>query len=88
MSRGQARPGQQSTELLGAQEGGRAARVGQEVGGLAGYGLPNALLFTGCYPARAGGLWLWRILVRSGFQAVVVPSGLRTRVQPQRWITI
>jgi hypothetical protein len=25
--------------------------------------------------------------VRSGFQAVVVPSGFRTRVQPHRWIT-
>jgi len=40
------------------------------------------------YPARAGGLWLWRILVRSGFQAVVVPSGFRTRLQPRLWITI
>jgi hypothetical protein len=27
-------------------------------------------------------------LVRSGFHAVVVPSGFRTRVQPHRWITI
>jgi len=26
-------------------------------------------------------------LVRSLFQAVMVPSGLTTRVQPQRWIT-
>ena len=42
---------------------------------------------AGCYPARAGGLWLWRTLVRSGFQAVVVPSGFRTRVQPHWWIT-
>src|SRR6202162_6024397 len=41
----------------------------------------------GGYPARAGGLWLWRTLVRSLFQALVVPSGFRTRVQPQRWIT-
>ena len=40
------------------------------------------------YPARAGGPWLCRTLVRSGFQAVVVPSGFRTRVQPHRWITI
>ena len=39
------------------------------------------------YPGRAGGPWLCRTLVRSGFQAVVVPSGLSTRVQPQRWIT-
>jgi hypothetical protein len=36
------------------------------------------------YPARGGGPWLWRILVRSGFQAVVVPSGFSTKVQPQR----
>ena len=38
------------------------------------------------YPARAGGLWLWRVLVRFLFQAVVVPSGFRIRVQPRRWI--
>ena len=37
-----------------------------------------------CYPARAGGPWLCSTLVRSGFQAVVVPSGLSARVQPQR----
>jgi hypothetical protein len=41
---------------------------------------------AGCYPARAGGLWLRSTLVRFRFQAVVVPSGLRTRVQPIRWI--
>ena len=41
----------------------------------------------GCYPARAGGLWLRMTLVRSGFHAVVVPSGFSTRVQPSRWIT-
>src|SRR5689334_11542466 len=34
------------------------------------------------YPARAGGPWLRRTLVLSLFQAVVVPSGLRIRVQP------
>jgi hypothetical protein len=28
----------------------------------------------GCYPARAGGPWLRRTLVLSGFQAMVVPS--------------
>jgi len=39
------------------------------------------------YPARAGGPWLWRILVLSLFQAVVVPSGLRMTVQPLRWIS-
>ena len=39
------------------------------------------------YPARAGGPWLCRTLVRSGFHAVVVPSGLSTSVQPHRWIT-
>ncbi len=38
------------------------------------------------YPARAGGLWLCRVLVRFLFQAVVVPSGFSTRVQPSRWI--
>ena len=42
---------------------------------------------AGVYPAPAGGPWLCRTLVRSLFQAVVVPSGFRTRVQPQRWIT-
>ena len=40
----------------------------------------------GCYPARAGGLWLCRTFDLSRFQAVVVPSGCRTRVQPIRWI--
>src|SRR5689334_11395476 len=40
----------------------------------------------GCYPARAGGPWLRRTLVLSLFQATVVPSGLRMRVQPWRWI--
>ena len=38
-------------------------------------------------PGRTGGLWLCRTLVLSGFHAVVVPSGFRTRVQPHRWIT-
>ena len=42
---------------------------------------------AGCYPARAGGLWLWRTLVRSGFQAVVVPSGFTTSVQRHLWMT-
>ena len=32
-------------------------------------------------------LWLWRILVLSLFQAVVVPSGFSTTVQPLRWIS-
>src|SRR6266566_6351781 len=40
------------------------------------------------YPARAGGPWLWSTLVLFLFHALVVPSGFRTRVQPQRWITI
>src|SRR5690348_18066528 len=40
----------------------------------------------GRYPARAGGLWLCRTRVLSLFHAVVVPSGLTTRVQPQRWM--
>ena len=34
------------------------------------------------YPGRAGGPWLCRTFVLPGFQAVVVPSGFRTRVQP------
>jgi hypothetical protein len=36
----------------------------------------------GAQPGRTGGLWLWMILVLSLFQAVVVPSGFRTTVQP------
>ena len=36
----------------------------------------------GAQPGLAGGLWLWMILVLSLFQAVVVPSGFRTTVQP------
>jgi hypothetical protein len=36
------------------------------------------------YPARAGGLWLRSTLLRSRFHAVVVPSWLRTSVQPIR----
>ena len=42
---------------------------------------------AGRYPAGAGGPWLCRTLVLSGFQAVVVPSGFRTSVQPHRWMT-
>jgi hypothetical protein len=38
------------------------------------------------YPVRTGGLWLWSTLVLSLFHAVVVPSGLTTRVQPRLWI--
>ena len=38
-------------------------------------------------PGPGGWLWLCRTLVLSGFHAVVVPSGFRTRVQPHRWIT-
>ena len=41
----------------------------------------------GLYPALAGGLWLLRTLVLSGFHAVVVPSGFSVTVQPHRWIT-
>jgi len=52
-----------------------------------GYQALNKALTPGCYPAWAGGLWLCRILVFPGFQAVVVPSGLRTTVQPILWIT-
>ena len=39
------------------------------------------------YPARAGGPWLCKVLVLSLFRAVVVPSGLSTRVHPHRWMT-
>ena len=42
----------------------------------------------GGYPVLAGGPWLCRTFVLSGFHAVVVPSGLSTRVHPHRWITI
>ena len=55
------------------------------VGGLAG-GVAASRAGRGCYPARAGGLWLWMTLVLSRFHAVVVPSEFRTRVQPIRWI--
>ena len=41
---------------------------------------------TGGHPGRTGGPWLCSTLVLSLFQAVVVPSGLTIRVQPQRWI--
>src|SRR5690242_16917589 len=40
------------------------------------------------YPVRAGGPWLRRTLVLSLFQAAVVPSGLRMRIQPWRWMAI
>ncbi len=39
------------------------------------------------HPGRAGGLWLRKTLVLFRFHAVVVPSGWRISVQPQRWIT-
>jgi hypothetical protein len=48
--------------------------------------VPGVSRRPGGYPARAGGLWLRRTLVLSQFQAMVVPSGYRTRVQPIRWI--
>jgi hypothetical protein len=47
-------------------------------------GRPSA---SPCYPGLAGGLWLCRTLVLSLFHAVVVPSGCKISVQPQRWIT-
>ena len=52
-------------------------------------GRPAQCLYCsrGCYPARVvGGAWLCRTCVWSLFQAVVVPSPLRARVQPHRWI--
>lgn len=52
-------------------------------------GLPGVVTHCqGSHPGRTGGLWLLRTLVLSGFHAVVVPSGFRTRVHPQRWIAI
>ena len=48
---------------------------------------PRGRSGPGELPGSGGGLWLCSTLVRSGFQAVVVPSGLSTSVQPQRWIT-
>src|SRR4029077_20682821 len=54
-------------------------------------GLPRpgraALISARRHPGRTGGLWLWMILVLSLFQAVVVPSGFRTTVQPHWWMT-
>src|SRR6266567_984560 len=43
---------------------------------------PRLMVLPGGHPGRTGGLWLWMILVLSLFQAVVVPSGFRTTVQP------
>ena len=54
----------------------RVARTGGLCGRLPGH--------AGPYPARAGGPWLCRTLVLFLFHALVVPSGLTTRVQPQR----
>jgi hypothetical protein len=42
----------------------------------------------GGHPGLTGGPWLCRVLVLSLFQAVVVPSGFRTKDQPHWWITI
>jgi len=48
------------------------------------YSVVAALGHAGSYPARAGGPWLCRTLVLFLFHALVVPSGLTTRVQPHR----
>jgi hypothetical protein len=45
---------------------------------------PTGVPSRGGYPARAGGPWLCRTFVLFLFHAVVVPSGLTVRVQPQR----
>jgi len=45
---------------------------------------PNPQACRACYPGLMGGPWLCRTLVLSLFHAVVVPSGLSTRVQPHR----
>src|SRR6185312_16842896 len=42
----------------------------------------------GPYPARAGGPWLCRTFVLFLFHVGLVPSGLTSRVQPHRWMTI
>src|SRR5690348_9603296 len=57
------------------------------VGGTGGWWSRWLRVSRGCYPARAGGPWLWSTFVLFLFQAVVVPSGLTTSVQPHRWIT-
>ena len=57
---------------------------------IAAQGQCGLTVAPGVHPARAGGEWgpwLCSTLVRSGFQAVVVPSLFRTSVQPRRWIT-
>ncbi len=51
-----------------------ASRQGAWTGTI-GCGCLLSLVRRGCYPARAGGPWLCSTLVRSGFHAVVVPSG-------------
>src|SRR5690242_19106308 len=60
----------------------RQGRRNRRIGWSIAPGMP------GRYPARAGGPWLCRTLVLFLFHALVVPSGLTTRVQPHRWITI
>jgi hypothetical protein len=50
-------------------------------------GLVRYLREYGYLPGPGGGAWLCNTLVRSLFHAAVVPSGFRTKVQPQRWIT-
>ena len=47
-------------------------------------GIVDAPGVPGAYPARAGGPWLWSTLVLFLFQALVVPSGFTTSVQPHR----
>ena len=50
--------------------------------------LPVLAAATDGYPGWAGGPWLCSTFVLSGFQALVVPSGFRTSVQPHLWMTI
>ena len=67
-----------------------AAVLGIDAGDLSGRNV-DYRAWRVFHPGRAGGLWLrlwrWRTLVRSLFQAVVVPSGFSTTVQPLRWIS-
>ena len=65
----------------------RGAAIDAKDGKDSFYAVDYAAACPGPYPARAGGPWLCSTLVLSLFHAVVVPSGLTTRVQPQRWMT-
>jgi hypothetical protein len=81
MRLGRAPPSTEAVAAAGFSSATGRSSVAVVVGSGCYYGAARA---RGGYPARAGGPWLYRTLVRSGFHAVVVPSGLSTKVQPQR----